>query len=94
MPWFRKVLGASVQRIVTILSFDFIKLYGIALLLAIPVSYWIMSTWLTSFAYQTSIGWEVFGFAALITLAVSLFTMSVKTVGAAMSNPTRILKAE
>ena len=90
----RKVLGASVQRIVTILSFDFIKLYGIALLLAIPVSYWIMSTWLTSFAYQTSIGWEVFGFAALITLAVSLFTMSVKTVGAAMSNPTRILKAE
>ncbi|WP_422356727.1 ABC transporter permease [Roseivirga pacifica] len=90
----RKVLGASVQRIVTILSFDFIKLYGIALLLAIPVAYWIMSTWLASFAYQTSIGWQVFGFAASITLAVSLLTMSFKTIGAAMSNPTRILKDE
>lgn len=90
----RKVLGASVQRIVTILSFDFIKLFGVALLLAIPVSYWIMSTWLASFAYQTSISWQVFVFAALITLVVSLLTMSIKTVGAAMSNPTRILKDE
>lgn len=90
----RKVLGASVQRIVSILSFDFIKLFSIALLLAIPLSYWIMSTWLASFAYQTSISGQVFIFAAIITLAVSLLTMSFKTVSAAMSNPTKILKDE
>lgn len=90
----RKVLGASVQRIVSILSLDFIKLFGIALLLAIPLSYWIMSNWLGSFAYQTSISWQVFVFAAIITLVVSLLTMSFKTVSAAMSNPTKILKDE
>ncbi len=90
----RKVLGASIQRIVGILSLDFIKLFGIALLLAIPVSYFTMSSWLGSFAYQTSIGWEVFVFAALISLVVSLLTMSFKTVGAAMSNPTQVLKDE
>jgi putative ABC transport system permease protein len=90
----RKVLGASVQRIVSILSLDFIKLFGVALLLSLPTSYLIMSSWLKSFAYQTTIGWEVFAFAAVITLAVSLMTMSFKTISAAVTNPTRILKDE
>lgn len=90
----RKVLGASVQKIVALLSFDFIKLYLISLILAIPISLVIMNQWLDGFAYRIAIGWQVFVVAALITFMVSMITMSLKTIGAALANPTKSLRDE
>lgn len=90
----RKVLGASVQKIVALLSFDFIKLYLFSLILAIPVSLLIMNQWLEGFAYRITIGWGVFVVAALVTLLVSMVTMSLKTISAAMANPTKSLRDE
>lgn len=90
----RKVLGASVQKIVALLSFDFIKLYLLSLIVAIPVSLLIMNQWLEGFAYRITIGWGVFVIAALVTLLVSMITMSLKTISAAMANPTKSLRDE
>jgi len=90
----RKVLGASTSRIVTLLSLDFIKLFGIALLIAIPISWYAMTSWLSDFAYRISVSWEVFLMAAFVTLAISLITMSFKTVTAALSNPVDSLRDE
>lgn len=90
----RKVLGASVQKIVALLSYDFIKLYLFSLVMAIPVSYWVMDQWLDGFAYRISMSWGVFVVAALVTLIVSMATMSLKTIGAALANPTKSLRDE
>ncbi len=90
----RKVLGASTQRIVALLSWDFIKLFSVSLVLSIPTSLFLMSRWLEGFAYRVEIGWEVFGFATAVTLIISLVTMSFKTISAALSNPAEILKDE
>ncbi|MDW3192378.1 MAG: ABC transporter permease [Cytophagales bacterium] len=90
----RKVLGASVQKIVALLSYDFIKLYLLSLVMAIPASYWVMDQWLDGFAYRISMGWGVFVVAALVTFFVSMITMSLKTIGAALANPTKSLRDE
>lgn len=90
----RKVLGATTRQIVSILSVDFIKLLVASLVLAIPVSLYVMNNWLEGFAYRTAIGWEVFALATIGTLALSLVTMSFKTVSAARTNPAEILKDE
>ena len=90
----RKVLGASTRTIVTILSYDFVKLFLIALIIAIPISIYVMNNWLQAFAYRIEMGWEVFALAAFATLGISLITMSFKTVSAARSNPVDILKDE
>ncbi len=90
----RKVLGASAQSILKLLSVDFLKLFAIALIIAIPLSYFMMDRWLEGFAYSISIGWQVFAAAAFITLTVSLVTMSIKTISAAVSNPVDALRNE
>ena len=90
----RKVLGASTQRIVALLSYDFIKLFIVALTLSIPVSLIVMNKWLDDFAYRIKIGWELFALAAVLTLIISLITMSFRTIKAALSNPAHILKDE
>ncbi len=90
----RKVLGASVQKIVVLLSYDFIKLCFISLVVAIPISFQIMNQWLDGFAYRIDIGWQVFLAAAVVTLLVSMITMSLKTISAALANPTRSLRDE
>ncbi len=90
----RKVLGASTATIVTILSKDFILLFGISLVLSIPFSWYVMNEWLSDFAYRIAVGWEVFAFAALITLLISILTMSIKTISAANSNPVETLRDE
>ncbi len=90
----RKVLGASSRSILKLLSLDFIKLFAVSLLIAVPVSYFMMDKWLENFAYSISMSWQVFLIAALVSLAVSMITMSLKTINAAISNPVDSLRNE
>ncbi|MEQ8473440.1 MAG: ABC transporter permease [Marinoscillum sp.] len=90
----RKVLGASVFSIVSLLSMDFVKLFIVSLFIAIPVSWYVMSRWLENFSYGITVGWEVFAIAALLILLISLITMSLRTVRAAIANPVNALKDE
>jgi putative ABC transport system permease protein len=90
----RKVLGASVSNITSLLSKDFIKLVLIALLIASPIAYWGMYSWLQSFAYRIDIHWWIFIVAGLIALFIALFTVSFQAMKAAMANPVKSLRTE
>lgn len=90
----RKVLGASVTGIVTLLSKDFIKLVGIAALIALPVSWWAMNNWLKNFAFRIDIGWWVFALAALMAVLIAVVTVSYQAIRAATSNPVKALRSE
>ena len=90
----RKVLGASVSGIVSMLSKDFIKLVLIASVIAIPVSWWMMNSWLSDFAYRTKIYWWVFVIAGALALFVALFTVGLKALKAAITNPVKSLRTE
>jgi putative ABC transport system permease protein len=90
----RKVLGASLGNLVTILSADFIRLAGIAIAIAFPLSWWAMTRWLQDFAYRTDMGWGVYMFAALLTLLITLITVSVQAVRTALLNPVKNLRSE
>ena len=90
----RKVLGASTTRLVSILTADFIKLFFVALMVSIPISWFIMNRWLEGFAYRIAIDWKIFAFAGSITLLVAFVTMSLKTVKAARANPVESLRDE
>ena len=90
----RKVLGASVSQIVSILTKDFVWLVLIAFLVAAPVAWWAMHKWLENFAYRTTINWWLFALAGLVTLLIALFTISIQTIKAAMANPVKSLRTE
>jgi len=90
----RKVLGSSVSGIVTMLSKDFIKLVLIASLLAIPVSWWMMNSWLSDFAYRTKLYWWIFVIAGILALLVALLTVGIKALKAAIANPVISLRTE
>ena len=90
----RKVLGASVVEIVTMISKDFVKLVLIASVIAFPVAWWMMSKWLQSFAYRINISWWVFALAGLLTIAIALITVSFQAIRAALSNPVKSLRTE
>ncbi len=90
----RKVLGATVLGITKLLSVDFIKLVGIALMIAFPLAYYVMNNWLQEFAYRISIGWEPFVFTGLCALFVALLTVSLQSVKAALRNPIGALRKE
>jgi putative ABC transport system permease protein len=90
----RKVLGASVQNIVFLLSTDFIKLVVIALLIASPVAAYFMHQWLQDFAYRIDIEWWIFAFAAISALGVAFLTVSFQALKAAIANPVKSLKSE
>jgi putative ABC transport system permease protein len=90
----RKVLGASVMGIVTMLSKTFLKPVLIASLIAFPIAWWAMNTWLQDFEYRVSITWRVFGIAALVALLIALVTVSFQTIKAAISNPIKSLRTE
>jgi putative ABC transport system permease protein len=90
----RKVLGASIQSIVGLLSKDFLKLVGIAGLIAFPVAWYSMSKWLQDFAYRISIPWWVFLFAGLIAAIIAFITISFQAIKAATANPVRNLRTE
>ena len=90
----RKVLGASVSGIVVLLSWDFMRLVAIAMLIASPVAYLIMHQWLQDFAYKVPIDWMVFAITFLCTLLITLVTIGVQAVRAGLANPVKSLKSE
>ncbi|MFT3750367.1 MAG: ABC transporter permease [Agriterribacter sp.] len=90
----RKVLGASVSQVTQMLSKDFLKLVLIASLIAFPVAWWGMSTWLQSFAYRINISWWVFVVAGIAALLIALLTVSFQAIKAAVANPVEALRSE
>ncbi len=90
----RKVLGASVQNVLYILSKDFLALVLISLVIATPVAWWIMHNWLQDFAYRTSIPWWVFGIAGGVAVLIALITISFQAIKAAIANPVKSLRTE
>ena len=90
----RKVMGASVQNVLFILSKEFMILVGISLLLAVPVAWWVMHNWLQEFAYRISIHWWVFVIAGLLAVLIALVTISFQAIKAAIANPVKSLRTE
>lgn len=90
----RKVLGASVPDIVTMISKDFAKLVLIAAVIAFPVAWFAMDKWLQDFAYRVNIGWWVFLVAGVIALFIALITVGIQAVKAAIANPVKSLRTE
>jgi putative ABC transport system permease protein len=88
----RKVLGASVSGIVSLLSKDFLRLVIIAVVIGSPVAAWVMHRWLNDFAYRTNIEWTVFLVTALIAVIIALLTISVQAIRAALANPVKSLR--
>ncbi|MEP1032839.1 ABC transporter permease [Ekhidna sp.] len=90
----RKVLGASIMSIITLLSKEFLKLVGIAFLIAAPISYYFMSEWLQDFENRTNINFMIFLLAGSIALVIAWVTMSFQSWNAARVNPAKSLKDE
>jgi len=90
----RKVMGASVSQIVVLLSSDFVKLVFIALVIAIPVSYFGMQNWLNDFAYRIDIDWVIFAMAGFFSIVIALLTVGYQTIKAAQANPSESLRSE
>ena len=90
----RKVLGATISNIISMLSKDFMVLVLIASALAIPLAWWAMDRWLQDFAYRINIGWWIFIAAGVIALLVALITVSSQAIKAALANPVKSLRTE
>lgn len=90
----RKVLGATVLQIVSLLSRDFMKLVAIAFIIAAPLAWWAMNNWLADFAYRTNISWWIFAISGGAMLLAALITLSIRTIRSASANPVRSLRSE
>ena len=90
----RKVLGASVGQIVSLLSKDFLKLVLIAFLIAIPIGWFFMNKWLQNFAYRINITWWVFLLAGMVAVMIAMLTISFQAFKAAIANPVKSLRVE
>jgi len=90
----RKVLGASVADVTTLLSGDFIKLILIAIIIASPLAWYGMNKWLQGFAYRITISWWMFGAAGLLAVLIALATVSFQAIKAAIANPVKSLRTE
>jgi putative ABC transport system permease protein len=90
----RKVLGASISNVVTMLSKDFLKLVLIAALIAFPVGWWAMNKWLQSFAYRIHVSWWIFLVAGITAILIALITVSFQAIKAAVANPVESLRTE
>lgn len=90
----RKVLGASVEKIVLLLSKDFMVLVGLSLIIATPIAWHGMNQWLQNYAYRVNIGWWTFGLSASIAFIIALATVSFQAIKAAIANPAESLKSE
>lgn len=90
----RKVLGATVTHITVLLNKDFLKLIVIAIIISIPLAYWVMSQWLNGFAYHIELSWWLFILPGVLTILISLLTVLAKSIQAALTNPVNTLRSE
>jgi putative ABC transport system permease protein len=90
----RKVMGATVNSILILLSRDFLKLILVALVLAIPLGWFVMSKWLDDYAFRIHIGWWVFLVAGMLALIIAVITICIQSMKAASRNPVQSLKTE
>ena len=90
----RKVLGASLQSLLLLISKDFLWLVGIAFVIAIPITWWAMSSWLQNYAYRTEIHLYQFAIVGFATLIIAVITISLNASRAALSNPAKTLRTE
>jgi len=90
----RKVIGASVTNLIILLSRDFLKLIGLAILIAVPISWWGSRKWLENFAYKASLNWWLFAVSGLLLLMFALITLGIQTIRAAAANPIKGLRTD
>ncbi|HMH31472.1 MAG TPA: FtsX-like permease family protein [Puia sp.] len=90
----RKVLGASMRSIFTLLTNDFISLIIIAFVVAAPIACWAMNNWLQNFAYRVEISWWMFAIAGLAAMMIALITVSFQAIKSAIANPVSSLRSE
>lgn len=90
----RKVLGASVTNIVGLLSMDFLKLVGIAFFIAAPVAWYFVNGWLENFAYRLGIQWWVFLLVGILAIGISLITVGIQSLKAALADPVNSIRSE
>ncbi|MBE9460917.1 ABC transporter permease [Dyadobacter subterraneus] len=90
----RKVLGASVASITTLLSTDFVKLVLIAIVAALPISYYAANIWLEKFPYRIEISWWYFAVSAVLAVSVAILTVGIQSLKTAMTDPVKSLKSE
>ena len=90
----RKVLGASLTQIITLVNKDFIRLIGLSFLIAIPIGWYAMNTWLQEFAYKIHLGPSIFIGAIVVAIVIAILTVSYKSVKTALTNPVNSLRSE
>ena len=90
----RKVLGATTFNLWGLLSIDFARLVGISILISVPLSYYLMHQWLNNYYYHSEMPWWIFGAAGLGAMGITLLTVSVQAIRAAMANPVKSLRSE
>jgi ABC-type antimicrobial peptide transport system permease subunit len=90
----RKVLGASVLRITTLLTKEFLALVVLAIVIATPIAWYTMSIWLNDFSYRVDLQWWIFALAGAAAILLSLMTVSYQAIRAAIANPVKSLRTE
>ncbi|MGN6266174.1 MAG: ABC transporter permease [Ginsengibacter sp.] len=90
----RKILGASVTDVTTMLSKDFLKLVLIAALIAFPIGWWVLNKWLQNFAYRIEVSWWIFVIAGAIAFLIAIITIGFQAIKAAVANPVNSLRSE
>ncbi|HEY4112349.1 FtsX-like permease family protein [Puia sp.] len=90
----RKVIGATITQLILLLSRDFLKLIGLAILIAVPIAWWGSSKWLENFAYKTQLSWWVFVAGGGALLLIALLILCIRTLRAALANPVNALRSE
>lgn len=90
----RKVLGASIGQITYRLTTDFLKMVGVAIIIALPVGWFAMNKWLEDFSYRIDIPWWVFALSAFLAVGVAILTVSYQSIRAAIVNPVKSLRTE
>jgi len=90
----RKILGASIFDIISLLSKEFMVLVTISLAIALPIAWWVMNQWLANYAYRTDIPWWLLVSVAALTIGIALATVSFQAIKAAIANPVNAIKNE
>jgi predicted permease len=90
----RKVLGATISNITTLLSIDFLKLVALSCLVAFPLAWWVMHNWLQDYQYRITISWWIFPAAGILAVLIAIITISFQSIKAAIANPVKSLRTE